>query len=256
MGFTEGDGSFNVSTNGFRLIFSLTQADIDFDLMNKIVDFFNNNLPGIIISTTEKDKLLKSASCKGGPAKVYKGREQSLQSKGGCDLKISSVDYIRDTLIPFFEAMTWHSKKYQDFLDWKTILKIKDLGLHYSHNGLELINKIMNQMNSKRLSNYGSSKIDRNKLEQEIYEILNNANNSNYEIRDGRVWIKSLNRFQSQFKSISIKLFDSEGDLLANYPSLLNCSKDLGIGRSTLKYRLENNVTFEYEGKSVYLKKG
>lgn len=111
-------------------------------------------------------------------------------------------------------------------------------------------------MNSKRLSSHGSTKLDRNELEQEIYEILNKANNSNYEIRDGRVWIKSLNRFQSQFKSISIKLFDSEGNLLANYPSLLNCSKGLGIGRTTLKYRLENNIIFEYEGKSVYLKKG
>ena len=107
-------------------------------------------------------------------------------------------------------------------------------------------------MNSKRLSSSGSSIIDRNELEQDIHEILNKANNSNYEIIDGRVWIKSLNRFQSQFKSISIKLFDSEGNLLANYPSLLNCSKELGIGRSTLRYRLKNNVTFEYEGKSVY----
>ena len=85
LGFTEGDGSFNVFTNGSRLIFSLTQEDIDLDLMNKIADFFNN-LPGIIISTTDKDKLLKSAPCKEGPAKVYKGRERSLQMKGVCAL--------------------------------------------------------------------------------------------------------------------------------------------------------------------------
>lgn len=110
-------------------------------------------------------------------------------------------------------------------------------------------------MNSKRLSSSGSSIIDRNEIEQEINEILNKANNSNYEIIDGRVWIKSLNRFRSQFKSVSIKLFDSNGNFLAIYPSLLKCSKDLGIDRSTLNYRLKNNITFDYEGKLVYLKK-
>ena len=74
--------------------------------------------------------------------------------------------------------MAWCTNKYQDFLDWKTIFKIKDLGLHYSYGGLELIKKIMNQMNSKRLSSSGSSGLDRDELEQEIYEILNKANNS------------------------------------------------------------------------------
>lgn len=110
-------------------------------------------------------------------------------------------------------------------------------------------------MNSKRLSNSGASKIDRNELEQEIYEMLNKAGNSNYEIRDGRVWIKSLDRFQNKFKSEVIKLFDSEGNLLAIYPSMLKCSKDLGIDNSTLRYRLKNNLIFDYKGKLVYLKK-
>lgn len=99
------------------------------------------------------------------------------------------------------------------------------------------------------------AKIDRDSLELEISEILNNANSSNYEIREGRVWIKSLNRFQSQFKGVPIKLFDSEGNLLAIYPSLLKCSKEMGILRHTLMYRLKNNNTFEYKGKLVYLKK-
>lgn len=242
LGFTEGDGSFFVTTTGLGLNFTLTQAGTDFDLMEKIADFFNN-LASFKSNSQER------------PAKVYKYKELSLQPKKECDLKISSVDYIRDNLIPFFSGLTWHTKKHLDFLDWTTILKLKDLGLHYSDDGLELIKKIMSQMNSKRLSSLDLSKINRDSLELEISEILNNANSSNYEIREGRVWIKSLNRFQSQFKGVPIKLFDSEGNLLAIYPSLLKCSKEMGILRHTLMYRLKNNNTFEYKGKLVYLKK-
>ena len=34
--------------------------------------------------------------------------------------------------------MTWHSNKELDYKDWKTIFKIKELGLHHTKDGKDL----------------------------------------------------------------------------------------------------------------------
>lgn len=78
----------------------------------------------------------------------------------------------------------------------------------------------------------------------------------NYEIRDDRVWIKSLNRFQSSWKGSSVQLWDSEGNLLGSFSSMKSMSSSLAISRATLRYRLKNKVIFEYKGKKVFLKSG
>lgn len=115
----------------------------------------------------------------------------------------------------------------------------------------------MSQMNSKRLSSSDSPIVDRAELDAKILRLLNDPLCTNYELKeDGRIWIKSLNRFQSKSNSTSVQLWDNQDNLLETYPSMLNCSKSLGINRSTLEYRLQKNITFKYEGKLVYLKRG
>jgi hypothetical protein len=50
-------------------------------------------------------------------------------------------------------------------LDWKFIGQLKKLGLHYLPEGIKLINLILSQMNNGRLSNSGSSLIDRDYID-------------------------------------------------------------------------------------------
>ena len=47
-------------------------------------------------------------------------------------LSIKNNTFIKKVLIPFFDSMVWYSKKELDYKDWKTQLKIKELGLHLS----------------------------------------------------------------------------------------------------------------------------
>jgi len=46
----------------------------------------------------------------------------------------------------------WLSKKRLDYLDWKTVLKLKSEGKHFLPEGKEIILSICNRMNQNRLS--------------------------------------------------------------------------------------------------------
>ena len=77
-------------------------------------------------------------------------------------LHINQQDFIINKLIPLFDSMEWRSKKLLDYQDWKFILRLKELGLQYTEEGLKVIDQIINQMNDNRLSTSGvSPKVDR-----------------------------------------------------------------------------------------------
>lgn len=242
LGFIEGDGSFNVALKGFALSFSLSQSSVDFILLENISYYLND---------LAKSKDIKYSN---KYINVYKGRDPLGKSRGDCQLTITSSEFLRDILIPFFDNMTFYSKKYKDYKDWKAILNLKDLGLHYTDKGLDLINKILNQINNNRLSSSNLPEINRNELELEINKNLEDGN-SNYEFKEGKIWIKSLNRFQSKFKNEIVELLDIKDNVLNTFSSISECSRILNINKSTLNYRIKKNLSFEYNGKLVYLRK-
>jgi hypothetical protein len=71
--------------------------------------------------------------------------------------------------------MIWQSKKQWDYLDWKTILKIKELGLHKTESGIKVINLIISQMNLRRLTTNSDKYpvVDREDLTRQVDELLN-----------------------------------------------------------------------------------
>jgi len=111
LGFVEGEGSFFTRQDEYQLIFSIGQDSRDLALMEQIRYFFNNLGKG-----GNHNAALLYKETKGDLTKVI----------------IIQKDYIENTLVPFFDSMIWHSKKAKDYHDWKTILKLKELGLHYS----------------------------------------------------------------------------------------------------------------------------
>jgi hypothetical protein len=70
---------------------------------------------------------------------------------------------------------------------------LRDKGFQYTDDGLRLIELIISQMNSRRLSNSGMATIDRELLYKDINLMLSKP--SNLEIRNGNIWIISHNRF-------------------------------------------------------------
>ncbi len=238
LGFVEGEGSFWVRKKELVLYFALSQAQTDLRLMKEISQFLNN-LPRAKSDIQPKELVTHLEYNDDGGARLYTYKKSTTESRGECVIKVADARFNWNVLIPFFDSLTWHSKKHKDFQDWKVIFKLKKLGLHYTKEGLELIEKIMSQMNSKRLSSSDSPRVNRAELDAEIFRLLNDPVSNNYELKEGRIWIKSLNRFQNEFRSSLIQVWDNQGNLLDTYPSMNNCSKSLGINRTTLKYRLK-----------------
>lgn len=85
---------------------------------------------------------------------------------------------------------------------------MKEKGFQYQDEGLELIKLILSQMNNNRLSTRNTTqKVDRNELYLKINELLNRP--SNYDNRNGRRFILSLNRFDNLGKNIGVEVINS-----------------------------------------------
>ena len=60
---------------------------------------------------------------------------------------------------------------------------------------------------------------------------------SNLEEREGKIFIKSLNRFRSEKKYIAIVLQDEKGNIINFFNSIADCIKFLGLGRNLVYKR-------------------
>ena len=170
LGFTEGDGSFYVNKRYYQLGFSIDQKE-NRPFMGALANYLNNlgTIKGV------------QSFC-------------NLYSEGNvCTLKITREDALHLVIIPLFDSVTWRSKKFTDYQDWKAILRIKQKFFHYTPKGRDLIERILAQMNNKRLSTSETPRVNRTFMLSDIADLLNQPINA--ELRDGKIWIKSDNRF-------------------------------------------------------------
>lgn len=167
--------------------------------------------------------------------------------KGIWSLVISQRDFLEEVLIPFLDNHTFRTKKYLDYCDWKHILFIRKDGFHYTLEGKRLIEKLKSQMNQNRLSSkIGKSEVDRTILYSEINKLLSMP--SNYEERDGKIWIVSENRYRhvnlNDYKKKGVEVVFSDiggGNSIKSFNSITACAEFLGITRVTLSNRLKKN---------------
>lgn len=111
----------------------------------------------------------------------------------------------------------------------KFIGLLNKLGLHYLPEGIKLINLILSKMNNGRLSNSGSSLIDRDYIDLELARLLNGP--YNYELINGKIFIKSLNKFHCIHAIIKtqVELRNQEDLVFKVFDSMNECAKFLGI---------------------------
>lgn len=239
LGFVEGEGSFFTRKN-FTLTFNLAQSSKDLVLMEAIRDFFNN-----LASSVNNGAGLDGAA--------------SLSHKKSSNmiyLVIHRLDYIAQVLIPFFDALVWQSKKELDYKDWKTILKLRNLGLHYTDEGVKVLNNILSSMNNNRLTTSRSSTPvrDRAVLDSDIKKLMQGP--SNFEVKeDGRVYIKSLNKYYSDKAKIRLELIDGSGGVIKSFASAADCAKYLRVSPMTVSQRLRKDKPFLFNNKLVSIKK-
>jgi hypothetical protein len=151
LGFVEGDDSFYFESHNNTLILGIKQKG-NKDLLVAIQNFFYN-FPRI------KSSLIYN---KQGEIRI------DMKEKGLFLLSVKGNDFLDSVVIPLFDSVVWHSKKYLGYCDWKVLLKILKLGIHYLPEGKHLISRIICQMNNNRLSTSKSPKVDRNLLLSEI----------------------------------------------------------------------------------------
>ena len=243
LGFVEGEGSFNV-VKGYGLTFSINQSSKDNALMVAIKNYLNN-LPGAVeYARGEEDSI------------VYLGTFIGATNNEVTRIVISQMGFIRFVLIPFFEGLVFKSKKYLDFQDWVNILKLRDRCHQYEEEGDKIMNLIVSQMNNKRLSTKGSSPVNRESLQKSIDDLLSGP--SNCEIREGKIWIKSLNKFRPRgglIKPMAVQLQDQNGNIIKTFSTQADCAKSLGITRPTVARWLQQGKPVLFENKIVYIAK-
>lgn len=241
LGFVEAEGSFNVSKNNYRLVFCIAQSEKDLVLMQEIKNFFYSIAPssnlgdGVGFSSTKRYPHMPYAVI---------------------NLLIQNQNFIANVLIPFFDSLTFNSKKELDYKDWKTVYKLKQLGLNYTGEGIKVIDQILSQMNNRRLSTNSSAKVDRTLLTNNVEKLLNGP--SNFEIKEnGQIWIKSLNSYKrgSNAKSIKVQLQESNGLVLNTFDSISSCARFLGVHPPRVKALLDNSKSILFDNKYYFIKK-
>lgn len=123
-----------------------------------------------------------------------------------------------------------------------------------------------NRLSSNKDENY--PKIEREQLYLKINKLLNGP--SNIEVKeDGRLFIKSLNRFYTGSGKTEVQIISDKGLILKTFTSRLrrsqspqvapgtlsDCAKFLGLTQPTVKNRLIKNQPFLFENNPYYLMK-
>ena len=242
LGFIEADGSFFIKSKELSLIFNISQSLVDLDLMKSIrrfllqlwdvgLDKFDNANPRVRLVTSKEE----------------------LGEKQLCQIIVNKPDFIREALIPFLSSLNWQTKKKRDFKDWTSILMLRDKGFQYTDDGLRLIELIISQMNSRRLSSSGAVIVDREFLYQEINLMLNKP--SNLEVRNGNTWVISQNRFINRTEANIVQLIGDQGEIVETFYTFKDCAKYLGVSLQTIPNRINKNSRFRFKDKFYTIKK-
>ncbi len=110
-------------------------------------------------------------------------------------------------------------------------------------------------MNNNRLSTKRSiPEVDRALLDSDIKKFLETP--SNFEVKeDGRIFIKSLNKYYSDRVKIGLELIDESGGVIRPFASMADCAKYLNVTSTTVSKRLQTGKPFLFNNKLVSLKK-
>ena len=242
LGFVEGDASFIVGSQGnFRLAFNISQSSRDLALMTELKNYLND------VATAQSVNIKGRRNFVGGVSLSVSERVNKPNTTSQVNIYVYNTKFINIVLIPLFDSLIWQSKKLLDFKDWKQVAKLKEKGLHFTDEGKELIKWIIGQMNSKRLSTHASggyTKAGNNTLESKMHALIEKLLNgpSNFEIREnGRIFIKSLNKYYSARDSLSIELQNIDGLVVKTFGSMAETARYFGVDPKTVKYWIQNN---------------
>lgn len=129
LGFIEGDGSFIFSKINILAISQKGNEELF-----KVINYFKELAP----PPPEETKVSVSVNPSGRDDGVF-------------NLLINVTPLIESVVIPLLDGLSWHTKKYLDYCDWRAILLIRKKGVHSLSESKAIIEQLTNQMNNNRL---------------------------------------------------------------------------------------------------------
>ena len=140
LGLIEGEGSFFISRSRIEPIFSLQLHSNQIFLLEKIKDFFIDDLGFDPYSAHKLRRFSNSIT-------VTKDKDKAVVV-----LRINNINVINNYLLPYLSASDFLTKKREDFVDFKLISSAVYKGSHKVKEIKELILKLSYTMNNYRLT--------------------------------------------------------------------------------------------------------
>ncbi len=226
IGYLEGDGTFYLNKHDMSVHVSLATLTVNKPVVEKIREFLLNLLDehSYILGSTTKLVNLSDKKSKG------------IYNKPITILDITQIDFICNIFIPYINNVEFRTKKYLDYLDFRTIAFLLLEGKYLTKKGKELIIKLGDSMNNNRLStNKDPFILDENtKLE------LNNLIKSESLIHidnEGRAKIISENKY---IRSTYIIKAEFNNGLINYFTNGISCAKSLHVSNFTITARLND----------------
>lgn len=235
IGLLEGDGSFYLNKRDLTVRVSLVTATVNRIVLEKIREF--------ILSLLDEHSYLLGSTTKLisiNDRKVVKNNQKPFSV-----LEISQIDFICNILIPYFDSIEFRTKKYQDYLDFKTIAFLILEGKYLTDEGKELIIKLGDTMNNNRLSTNSNPVV----LDETFKSELSNLIKSEPLIHidsEGRAMIISNKKYIRSTYIIKAYFLNGSFNYFSNG---ISCAKFLYISNNTVTQRLN-------DGKPVKNKEG
>lgn len=171
-------------------------------------------------------------------------------------LIITQRYFISNVIIPFFDSLTWLSKKAKDYTDWKLILDLINQGWHFTEEGQKLIYLITNGMNNSRLSTRFTPVEDASPwgVKERALKLLSLP--SNYEVQaNGKILLKSLGTYLKGRGNVGVSVLDAKGEIVFKFNSIKDCALFFNVHTRTINRRLENGSLVEYNNQNLVFKR-
>jgi hypothetical protein len=247
LGFVEGEGYFclkkSIKGQFTGLELGLGQTESEYLVLKAVKDFL------LILPGSYELKRIDS-----NPVRhTLQNKAKNIKSKPMTYITINDFNYIKNILVPFFDNLTWLSKKEQDYKDWKIILSFISEGKHFTDEGQALISFINQRMNTRRLST-NSPFIFSDKIEIRIQNLLEAA--SNNEIHDnGKIFIISQGKYLKGRGNVRLVIYNFEDILINSFNSIKNCAQFFQVSQRTIIRRLDSGNMFLFNNQKFFIKR-
>ena len=225
VGLLEGDGSFYFNKQDMSVRVALVTTTPNKALLEKIREFLLSHLDeysGILGSCT---KLINISD------KKIRGDNKPISI-----LEIYQLDYICNILIPYFDKIQFRTKKYKDYLDFKTLAFLTLHGKYLTEKGKELMVKLGDTMNNNRLStNSNPLTLDMSTISEldlliKSKPLIDIDSEGRAMIISEKKYIRSTYVIKAIFLNGSISIFTNG----------VSCAKALHVSNNTITQRLND----------------